>query len=96
MPHSEEHLKDVMQASTKHLEDTRITEAVAAGVTQAVTALLRDKELMHEFWQMGYEQMTGHAGDGASKWVGKRILAAAIAALFIWSMTWLVRNGALK
>lgn len=75
---------------------TELAAAVRDGVSEGLQAVLSDKDAMRDFWQQGYEQLTGHVTSGASQWVGKRILVALIAAVFVWAMSWLVRNGAIK
>ena len=74
----------------------RLSKAVSAGVVQGFRELLQDQDLMAQFWEQGFDKLTSHAGDGASKWVGKRILVGLVAAVLIWSMGWLVRHGGIK
>jgi hypothetical protein len=79
-----------------HIDKEDLAEAVALGMQRGARALLDDKDLVAEFWKAGYSHLTVHAGNGASQWVGKRILTAIIGALFVWAMAWLVKEGALK
>lgn len=77
------------------LED-RLQVTMRAAVADGMRDLLRDEEAVAKFWRAGYAHLTDHAYAQGSQWIGKRILVAAVAALFIWAMGWLVRNGALK
>jgi hypothetical protein len=94
---SEESLRNAMLDSVgEQAADAYLSMAVAEGVVQGLKIALKDEELMEDFWKAGFEHLTTHAGSGASQWVGKRILIAAIAAVFIWALGWLFRNGAFK
>lgn len=73
-----------------------LRDAISQGVADGIARCLADKQLVASFWEEGFSQITSHASTGASQWVGKRILVTAIAALFIWAMGWLIRNGAIK
>ncbi len=74
----------------------KLADAVALGVKQGINDLLNDRELMDKFWEAGYSRITAHAGNNASQWVGKRILAALITAVFVWALAWMVKHGAIK
>ncbi len=78
------------------MTEDEITAAVAKGVKAGFTAAMDDPDVVEKFWRGGYEQLTQHASAASSQWVGKRILAAAVTALFIWALSWMVKNGALK
>lgn len=78
------------------MTEDEISAAVAAGVKAGFTAAMDDPEVVEKFWRGGYEQLTAHASAASSQWVGRRILAAAVTAVFVWAVTWLVRNGSLK
>jgi len=51
-----------------------IRAEVQAGVIAGMNQVLTNHDTMKAFWGAGYEQLTGHAADGASKWVGRRVL----------------------
>lgn len=74
----------------------KLADAVALGVRQGIRELLDDHEAMDKFWETGYQRLTAHAGNNASQWVGKRILAALITAIFVWAFAWMVKHGAIK
>jgi len=76
--------------------EREIQEAVAAGVARAMDAALDDQHRIQKFWRTGFDELAGHASNGASQWVGKRILTAMIAAVATVSLVWLVRNGGIK
>ena len=77
-------------------ETQAIAAAVRDGVHSGFKALMDDDEAVEKFWKGGYSELTKHASEASSQWVGKRILAALVTAAFVWSMTWLVRNGGIK
>jgi hypothetical protein len=68
-------------------------KALRSALADALRDVLGDKELRSEFWKAGYEELSSHASNGASQWVGKRILIAAVTAVFVLSLGWLVKNG---
>lgn len=69
---------------------------IAAGFVLGIKAAMKDDELMSDFWAAGYREMTLHASNGASQWIGRRILTAIIAAVTTAGIIWLVKSGALK
>ena len=71
----------------------RIREAVRQGVADGFKDMLGDKELVSTFWQGGYAELVKHSSNGASQWVGKRILTAVIGALLVWALNWYVKQG---
>lgn len=77
-------------------EKEKMIAAVREGVHSGFKALMEDSEAVEKFWKGGYTELTKHASDASSQWVGKRILAAVITAVFIWCMSWLVQNGGIK
>lgn len=82
--------------SIMYMSEAEITAAVAAGVKLGFTQAMDDPDVVEKFWQGGYEQLTGHASKASSQWVGKRILTAAVTALLVWGLTYLVKNGVIK
>lgn len=76
--------------------DGAMEAAVNRGIQAGLRAAMKDKELITDFWRDGFDELSKHTGNGASQWVGKRILMAVIAAVFVWALTWLVTNGKLK
>jgi len=71
-------------------------EKLVSAISEAIKGIINDEETVKKFWEGGYKELTTHASNASSQWVGKRILAAVITALFIWSMSWLVTNGKLS
>ena len=71
----------------------KIRQAVREGVADGFKDMLSDKELVASFWQGGYTEFVKHSSNGASQWVGKRILTAVMGALLVWALTWYVKNG---
>ena len=62
----------------------------------ALRRILQDEELVKGFWHRGYQELTEHAGAGASQWVGRRILTAIVVAAVTAGVAYLVRTGSLK
>jgi cytochrome c-type biogenesis protein CcmH/NrfG len=62
----------------------------------ALRRILQDEELVKGFWHRGYQELTEHAGAGASQWVGRRILTAIVVAAVTAGIAYLVRTGSLK
>jgi hypothetical protein len=95
-------LSDISEILLRRVEgiclsrEREIEEAVAAGVARAMDAALSDQHRIQKFWRTGFDELSSHASNGASQWVGKRILTALIAAIATVSLVWLVRNGGLK
>lgn len=73
-----------------------VKSAMRDGFLEGVKVLMQDKDFAKSFWQQGYEQLTQHAGNGASQWVGKRILTALVVAVTTACVIWLVKTGAIK
>ena len=58
-----------------------MVDSVSEGVEQALRKVLSDPTVRRDFWKAGYDELSGHAGTGAAKWVGQRILSAIGGAL---------------
>jgi hypothetical protein len=79
-----------------HLTAKEIEESVAAGVRRGLREALADQELMSHVWGIGYQKLSEHAADNASKWIGRRILVAISTVAFAVSLTYLVKTGSIK
>lgn len=73
-----------------------MTGAVRDGIKAAIMDMADDEKFSEAFWKQGFEQLSNHAGNASSQWVGKRILTALIAAVVTVGIAWLVKSGALK
>lgn len=93
-PQLERRSTDYLVSQVAALE-ARIDDMPAA-FEAAFRRVLADDALVKSFWQRGYKELTDHAGNGASQWVGKRILTALIVAVVTAGVVWLVKTGALK
>lgn len=78
------------------MNETDIEAAVKQGVMSAVKDLSADAELSKRFWEAGFQHLSKHAGDGASQWIGKRILTAFVAAVVTTGLVWLLKSGYIK
>jgi hypothetical protein len=78
------------------VEDRRDPTPSAQAFEIAMRHILDDDELVRSFWHRGYKELTDHAENGASQWVGRRILTAIIVAVVTAGVVWLVKSGNLK
>ena len=62
----------------------------------AIRRILDDDAAITGFWRRGYRELAAHAEDGASRWIGRRILTAVVIAITTAGLVWLVQTGALK
>lgn len=91
-----------VRAAVEEALNERAAENYAKGLVQGIQMLLTedkdhpDTSVIKRFWKTGYRELTTAASTNASQWVGKKILVAVIAALFVWSMTMLAKHGAFK
>jgi len=65
-------------------------------VAGAVRAILQDKELIREFWETGFTELSRHTRNEASMWIGKRIMTWLVGVLTLAGIGWLIRSGAIK
>jgi len=73
-----------------------IRSEVAAGVTDALVQFLSNEEAVRKFWRKGFDELSSHTAEGASQWIGRRILTWLIAAMTTAGLIWLVKSGAIK
>jgi hypothetical protein len=83
-------------ADLKGDQSEAMEAAVRRGVSAGVREAMKDEAMTTDFWRRGFNELAKHSSDGASQWVGKRILTALIVAGLIWGVTWLVQTGRLK
>ncbi len=87
--------------ATDYLAD-RLTElehkvdSMPQAFEAAFRRVLSDDRLVSEFWQRGYRELSDHAGNGASQWIGKRLLTTLVVAIVTAGLVWLVKTGAIK
>lgn len=77
-------------------KDHQLQDAVERGIQAGLKAAMKDKELVTSFWRDGFAELTKHSADGASQWVGKRLMTWFAVALLAAILAWLVRNGTIK
>lgn len=70
--------------------------AVTAGVVEGIKKLACDEAFVSSFWQHGFNELSKHSSNGASQWIGKRLLTIFITAITTAGIVWLVKTGALK
>lgn len=73
-----------------------IRSDISAGMVDGIKTMMADKDSLKAFWRHGYDELIEHSSNGASQWVGKRILTMAAAAIATALVIWLVKSGAIK
>lgn len=76
--------------------NSMLPEMIAGSVERAIRRVLTDPEMGRQFWAGGYEELSKHAGNNASQWIGRRLLTTLVIALTTAGIVWLVKTGALK
>ena len=84
-----------IQAEVRELRE-ELPQTLARAVAEGIRDVVDDKDLMQKFSRALYDELAGHTVNGASQWVGKRILTAFVVALTTAGIIWLVKTGALK
>lgn len=68
---------------------TEITiEKMAEAMEIAMRKVLSDPEVRADYWKAGWEELSKHATDAGTQWVGRRIVSAIGGALLAFSL-WL-------
>lgn len=70
-----------------------IKDDVSEGVQAGVKALASDPTFGEAFWARGFENLSKHATNSTSQWIGKRLLTALVVAVVTGGITWLVKTG---
>jgi hypothetical protein len=78
------------------MQEERRAEGDGRSFELAIRRVLDDDDLVRSFWQRGYKELADHAGNGASQWIGRRILTAFVVAAVTAGTVWLVKSGNLK
>lgn len=91
-----EEIHDLQIAVGRAPTEDAMRRAVAAGVRDGFQSLLADKQAVEAFWEGGFEELKKHSTNGASQWVGKRVLTWVITTIVIAGLTWLFTRGGLK
>jgi len=76
--------------------DRRATSELGDEVAGAVRAILQDKDLIREFWETGFTELSRHTRNEASMWIGKRIMTWLVGVITLAGIGWLIRSGAIK
>jgi len=87
----------VQQRVAQLLDNNSVMPAmIASSVELALRRVLSDSELRRKFWESGYQELSAHASNNASQWIGKRLLTSAAIAITTALIVWLVRSGNIK
>ena len=70
--------------------------SIEEAVERAFRRVLSDPQIRSQFWEAGYLELSKHASNGASQWIGRRLLVAVVWAGVGAGLTWLVKSGAIK
>lgn len=92
--HGEALIESIDEMHARQMQD--LERVIAKGIETGLRAILDDPKLTDSFWASGFDRLSGHAGDGASKWLGKRLLTMFLFAAVGLGVTWLVKIGAVK
>ena len=63
------------------LNNAELQAAVAAGIVTGLKQLTQDEAFVSSFWRHGFEELSKHSSNGASQWLGKRLLTILITAV---------------
>lgn len=88
--------ESIRQLRASQMSSTDIEQAVKNGMVAGIAELMRDEATIKAFWKSGYEELAGQAQNNATQWVGKRVLTAISAAVFVGLLVWSVKTGHLK
>ena len=84
-------------ADFKERRDTvALQAAITAGVVAGIKQITEDERFVKSFWKQGFEELAAHSGNGASQWIGKRLLTIFITAVTTAGIVWLVKTGVIK
>ena len=78
------------------LNNAELQAAVAAGIVTGLKQLTQDEAFVASFWRHGFEELSKHSSNGASQWLGKRLLTILITAVTTAGIVWLVKTGAIR
>ena len=85
-----------MSPVTERRNNAEMQAAVTAGVVAGLKEMAKDEAFVSGFWRQGFEELTRHSSNGASQWLGKRLLTILITAITTAGIVWLVKTGAIK
>ena len=71
-------------------------ERIAKAVETALRRVLSDEEVTRKFWERGFKELSTHANNNATQWIGRRILTTLVVAVTTAGIVWLVKTGAIK
>jgi len=79
-----------------HFTSPQWRETITEAIVDALKRTADDPEFSKRFWQRGFVELSGHASNAGSQWIGKKIMVWAATALLGWLVIYLVRSGAIK
>ena len=71
-------------------------DSLADAIVTALKRVANDPDFSKAFWQRGYTELAEHSSNGASQWLGKKIMVWAATAIVGSLIIWLVKTGAIK
>ena len=89
-------MSDDLSEFREHRDSLVMQQAIAAGVVAGLKQITEDEKFVAAFWKQGFEELAKHSGNGASQWLGKRILTILITTIAGGCIVWLVKTGAIK
>ena len=85
-----------MTPVSERRNNAELQAAVTAGVVAGFKQMINDEAFVASFWKHGFEELSKHSSNGASQWIGKRLLTIFITAITTAGIVWLVKTGAIK
>ena len=91
-------LQEVIDIMSARLEaaQTQYELMTREAVRHTISSMANDAVLQDRFWQSGFEAFQKRTCDGASKWIGARILVWLASAALVVALTYLINTGRLK
>jgi hypothetical protein len=89
-------MSDEFSEGRERRDTAALQAAITAGVVAGIKQITADEQFVKSFWKQGFEELATHSGNGASQWVGKRLLTILITSIAGVCIVWLVKTGAIK
>lgn len=89
-------MNDKLEDFRNKQDNTALQAAITAGVAAGIKQITDDPKFVSAFWKQGFDELATHSGNGASQWVGKRLLTILVTAVAGVCIVWLVKTGAIK
>ena len=85
-----------MQAALQDLREVVNGAALITAMISSADQIMSDQARMSRFWHSGYEAFANHAGDGASRFLARRMITATVTAVIAGTIWVGVKLGVFK